>query len=191
MPLSGKPPSYLKRLSPEHYQGLAWVHWVMTMEGRATGWLNDTMHGAMRELLIHTCARYDLAGPAYCLMPDHGHFLWMGLSDHSDQLPAMKFFRTQLNRTLAPHGVSLQQQPYEHVLNEHERNENEFEDTIAYVFANAERAELVSEWHEWDFLGTIIAGYPDLDPRDSDRFPSRFWKIHHREVERLEKESGS
>ena len=181
-----EPPSYLKRLGPEWYRGKAWVHWVMTIDGRRKGWLDDRMHAGVRELLVHLCHRHHLACPAYCLMPDHGHFLWMGLCAISDQLPAAKFFRTQWNRLLAKRGVCLQRQGYEHVLNEHERNREEFEDTLFYILANPERGKLVGEWREWDFLGSMVAGYPDLDPREKERFPGSFWKLHHREGESLE-----
>jgi len=72
------------------------------------------------------------------------------------------------------------------VLNEHERNRTEFEDTLFYILANPERAGLVAEWREWPFLGAMVAGYPELDPREKGRFPGIFWKTHHKEVERLE-----
>jgi len=47
----------------------------MTLYDRATGWLDAEMHHAIRELLLHTLARHDLHCAAYCLMPDHAHFL--------------------------------------------------------------------------------------------------------------------
>ena len=65
----------------------------MTIEARRRGWLDREHHAEVREMLIHTCARYQLLCPAYCLMPDHAHFLFMGLSDTSNQRNAVKFFR--------------------------------------------------------------------------------------------------
>ena len=186
MALRNKPPSYLKRLGPEWYRGKAWVHWVMTIDGWKKGWLDDGMHAGVRELLVHACGRYHLACPAYCLMPDHGHFLWMGLCEISDQMKAGRFFRKHWNRLLEARGLKLQQQGYEHVLNEHERNRTEFEDALFYVLANPERGGLVGEWREWGFLGSVVAGDPELDPREKGRFPGIFWKIHHKEVARLE-----
>ena len=168
------------------YRGKAWVHWVMTIDGRGTGWLDEGMHAEVRELLVHGCGRFHLACPAYCVMPEHGHFLWMGLCAISDQMRAVRFFRKHWNRLLAERGMSLQQQGYEHVLNESERNRTEFEDTLFYILANPERGGLVEEWRDWPYLGSVVAGYPDLDPRDREKFPGDFWKLHHREVERLE-----
>ena len=79
-------PDHLPRLDPSSYRGTAWVHWTMTMHDRARGWLDDSMHRQVRELLLHTSSRYFLHCAGYCLMPDHAHFLWMGLWDGSDQL---------------------------------------------------------------------------------------------------------
>jgi hypothetical protein len=37
-------PFYLPRLSREHYQGDAVVHWTLTTFDRARGWLTDDFH---------------------------------------------------------------------------------------------------------------------------------------------------
>ena len=65
--------SKLPRLSREWYRGRAAVFWTHTMEDRATGWLDAGFHGQFREVLLHVCARYAVACPAYVLMPDHWH----------------------------------------------------------------------------------------------------------------------
>jgi hypothetical protein len=39
----------LPRLDPAAYRGLACVHWPMTLEARATGWLDTAHHAAVRE----------------------------------------------------------------------------------------------------------------------------------------------
>ena len=70
---------HLPRLAPEFYRGFAVVHWTITLERRATGWLDDLFHLHFRELLLHAAARQGLLCPAYVLMPDHIHLLWMGL----------------------------------------------------------------------------------------------------------------
>ncbi len=37
--MGNKPQDALPRLEPGFYRGQAYVHWVMTIEGRKTGWL--------------------------------------------------------------------------------------------------------------------------------------------------------
>lgn len=158
----------------------------MTIKDRKGGWLESNMHSALRELLIHICSRYHIACPAYCFMPDHAHFLWMGLSEESDQMLASKTFRKHWNQHLRGKGAfELQKQPYEHVLEETERNDSAFEDTLLYILSNPEKAKLTDSWRDWSFLGAIVAGYPDLDPRNWGQFLPDFWKLHHLEVERL------
>lgn len=95
-------PFYLPRLSREHYQGDAVVHWTLPVSHRQCGWQDDTFHAAFREVLLHTATRAGLFCPAYCLMPDHLHLVWMGLRLDSDQLNGMAFLRTHLKPALAP-----------------------------------------------------------------------------------------
>ena len=90
----------LRRLDAENYRGFAYVHWTMGMQDRACGWLTTSHHAALRELLLHTCLRYHLACPIYCIMPDHAHFLWVGLDATSDQRLASAWFRRHWNRLL-------------------------------------------------------------------------------------------
>lgn len=170
----------LPRLHAASYRGQAAVHWSMTLETRATGWLDAAHHSALRELLLHTCHRYALACPAYCLMPDHAHFLWLGLADTSDQRLAAAWFRRHWNALLAP-AFALQRQAHDHVLREPERTHDAFPKIAHYIFQNPERAGLVSSWRDWPFLGALLPGVHPLDPRDSDYW-GRFWREHHRRL---------
>ena len=92
--------NHLPRLPDEYYRGQAYVHWTMTARDRATGWLIPVFYYKFREILTHTMFRYGLTCPIYCCMPDHIHFLWIGITDDSDQRVAAKFFRKQINPIL-------------------------------------------------------------------------------------------
>src|SRR5439155_8879272 len=49
IPLTPRPDwHHLPRLSPEFYRGFAVVHWTITLERRAKGWLNDLFHSQFR-----------------------------------------------------------------------------------------------------------------------------------------------
>jgi putative transposase len=90
--MDGKPRTfYLPRLNREHYQGDAVIHWTLTVFDRKTGWLDDLFHLKFREMLLHAAARESLFCPAYCLMPDHIHLMWMGLRRDTDQKNGMSF----------------------------------------------------------------------------------------------------
>jgi putative transposase len=106
--------NYLPRLAPEFYRGDAVVHWTLPIAQRQTGWLTEKFHLQFREVLVHACVREQLLCPCYCLMPDHIHLLWMGLTVGSDQRKAMTFLRTYTEPLLAP--CRYQAQAHDHVL---------------------------------------------------------------------------
>lgn len=169
----------LSRLAPEFYRGRAFVHWTMTLERRATGWLDPLHHAMMREWMCHALGRHALVCPAYCLMPDHVHFLWLGWSESSDQKRAIALFREAWNLELLRGGRELQRQAYDEVLREAQRDRGAFGTVANYIFENPVRAGLVEDWRSYFFLGALVPGYPKMDPRD-ENFWERFWRIYGR-----------
>jgi len=173
--------SHLPRLAPEHYRGRAFVHWTLTIENRATGWLTPAFHQTWQLNLLHTCARYELVCPTYLLMPDHAHVCLLGLNDGgSDQRVAVEFLRKHLRPHLAP--ADWQQQPFDHILREHERDRGAFLAVASYILDNPIRARLATRRAEWPCSGCCIPGYPDLDVRRDDYW-ELFWRIYNRLVE--------
>jgi putative transposase len=155
---------HLRRLDSMYYQGDAIVHWSLTIRNRATGWLSELFHLRFRELLTHSCFRYEIACPIYCLMPDHFHMLWIGLSDSSDQLLAMKHFRKTTNDSLEKNGFELQDQGYDHVLCDDEREAEGFRGVFEYIARNPERANLLAQdsFASYPYTSCVIPGYPEL-----------------------------
>ncbi|MGB1128244.1 MAG: hypothetical protein ACPG3X_07750 [Opitutales bacterium] len=167
---------YLRRLDPSFYKGRAYVHWTMTLADRSEGWLTEAHFHAFRERLLHVLVRYRICSPVYCLMPDHAHCLFMGLSEHSDQLKAVACLRREWNRLLRP--AKLQKQAYDHVLRESERARGAFADMVGYILRNPQRKGLVEHWQEWRYTDCCFPGYPRLDPRDA-YFWDNFWRAVH------------
>ena len=166
----------LPRLERHHDQGHAVVFWTNTLEQRSRGWLKPAFHATFRELMLHAAAREHLFCPAYCLMPDHLHLVWMGLRRESDQLNAMKFLRTQLEPALG-NGREWQHQPHDHVLREEERRRNAFGSFCFYTLANPVRDELVKQERDWPFSGAILPGYPEVHPME-EGYWELFWKLY-------------
>jgi REP element-mobilizing transposase RayT len=166
---------YLPRLAREFYQADAVIHWTMPIARRTVGWLNDAFHSRFREVMLHTAVREGLFCPAYCLMPDHIHLLWMGLRRDSDQRNGIKFLREHLGPALQPH--RFQHQPHDHVLRAADRKHNAFAKIAFYILANPARAGLIQETGTWPFCGAIVPGYPRLHPIDKDFWPL-FWKLY-------------
>lgn len=171
----------LPRLERHRYQGHAVVFWTNTLEERARGWLTPAFHATFRELMLHTAAREHLFCPAYCLMPDHLHLVWMGLRRETDQLNAMKFLRTHLEPALG-NGREWQHQPHDHILREEERRRNAFVKFCFYTLANPVRAKLAKRERDWPYSGAIIPGYPTLQPFTEDYW-ELFWKLYIAERE--------
>jgi putative transposase len=165
---------YLPRLRAEFYQADAVVFWTLTVERRATGWLNPVFHQVFRETALHAAAREGLICPAYCLMADHIHLVWMGVRMRCDQLDGMRFLRRHLSRALAP--ARFQHQAYDHVLSPQEREQRLFAVSCTdYVLLNPWRAGLVSAPADWPYLGAVIPGFPEVNPFEVGYW-DWFWK---------------
>jgi REP element-mobilizing transposase RayT len=173
-----KPSKGLPRLPAGYYRGFTAVHWQMTIEGRATGWLRAGFHPTFRELLLHTMSRYDLVCPVYCLMPDHLHLLWMGVAADADQRTAAKFLRQHMNALLERYlpDTRLQKQAYDHVLRQEEKGPDAVRAVAWYLLQNPVRAGLVDTMESWLDLGCMVPGYPTLHPLE-EGYWENFWKI--------------
>jgi len=179
-----KKKGHLPRLDRKAYGGPAYVHWTLTMKRRQEGWLTPAFHAAFREMLGHAQARYPFLCPTYCLMPDHIHMLWLGAAEQTDQMVAIDFFRKQLKPLLAP--VEWQDQPYDHVLREKDRERNAFQAAAWYILENPVRAGLVKERGTYPHSGCFVLGYPDLSP-----FQDGYWELYWRIDGRLRKKQGA
>ncbi|MFO0941586.1 MAG: transposase [Pirellulales bacterium] len=168
---------YLKRLDSSFYKGHAWVHWTQTMDYRKTGWLTPTFLYRFREILAHTCFRFDLACFIYCLMPDHLHMLWHGLTATSDQLRAIAFFRKASNESLRRIGFQWQNQAHDRVLREEEFETNELQNLGEYIARNPERSGLVpvDGYASYKYSGCLLPGYPELRLFERDSW-TRVWR---------------
>lgn len=175
---------HLRRLDPAFYRGFAAVHWTLTIRDRKTGWLDARMYYHFRELLAHSQFLYHLACPIFSLMPDHVHLLWLGFLESSDQRLAMRHLRKRWNESLVKIGFELQDQPYDNVLTEEERQEDALMELCEYIARNPERGGLVGidEYEKYPFAGCLVPGYPELKPFDLD-----FWNRFDRTVSHLRK----
>ena len=174
-PAPDRPRTYgLPRLPDEYYQGDSVVHWTLTVFDRASGWLSDSFHALFRELMLHAAAREGLFCPAYCLMPDHLHLVWMGLWLETNQLNGMAFLRTHLEPALTP--AKFQPQAHDHVLRAEQRRKNAFAQACRYDLNNPLRAGLATRPEAWKFNGAVVPGYPQLHPLEAAYWPL-FWEL--------------
>lgn len=168
--------STLPRLPPEFYRGESAVHWTLTIEQRRTGWLDAPFHHRWQEVLLHASSRFRLICPAFVLMPDHVHSVWLGLDERSDQRVAIAFLRQHLTPHLV--GAEWQHRVHDHILRQEEGSELGIQSVAHYVFENPVRAGLVKHWGDYPFLGACVPGYPEFDPR-MPNFWARFWRCYN------------
>ncbi|HOO92970.1 MAG TPA: hypothetical protein PKX94_05845, partial [Opitutales bacterium] len=57
-----------------------------------------------------------------------------------------------------------QKQAFEHVLREADLDRDALRSTIAHILANPQRKGLVEHANDWPYLGSVIPGYPMVDP---------------------------
>lgn len=168
---------YLPRLGPEFYRGRAFVHWTLTVDDRATGWLTPACHQAWQFMLLHACTRWKLVCPVYVLMPDHVHLLWLGLDDAtSDQRLASEFLRKELGAAIAPH--HWQKQAHDHVLRDTEREAGAFQIIADYIRENPVRAGICSAASDYAYTGCCVPGYPEFNVHAEDYW-LRFWRVYN------------
>ena len=167
-----------RRLEPDAYRGEAYVHWTVCINDRRTGWLTPVFYYRFRELLTHSLSRYHIVCPMYCLMPDHMHLVWIGISDQADQRLAIRHLLTSANESLGRIGFGVQTEPYDHVLRDDERKEEAFVGLCDYVARNPERRRIVpiDGYASYSYTGCLVPGYPELRPFAMDYW-TRFWRV--------------
>ena len=148
----------------------------MTLEGRAKGWLDERFHARFREILLHALCRSSTLCPIYCLMPDHGHFVVLGVSADADQKTWARMLRKEWNGLLGE-GTSLARQAYDHVLRKEEREREALGKVAHYIRENPVRAGLVEDADAWLYAGCLVPGYPTLHPA-KPLFWEAFWQAH-------------
>ncbi len=155
---------HLAKFPSEYYRGETNGLWTLvSLKRRSLEW-DATAHAQWRELLLHTCHRYSLAVPAYCLMPDHLHLVFCGLTDCSDQRIAAQFLRTHLEG-------DWEHQWHDRMLRRR-TGPGGVESACAYVMNNPVKAALVPQGEDWPWSGTLIPGYPTLSC-----FRADFWDV--------------
>lgn len=165
----------LPRLDAAIYKGRVSIFWTHCVDDQKRGWLTPEAHLHFRETLLHIGIRYRVITSAYCFMPDHVHIFWRGATIESDQRLASAFFRKHTNRFLRNSGCRWQRQAYDHVLRTKDVERESFRTFLHYSLSNPVRAGLCETAEEYPYSGSVIPGYPDLNP-----FNERFWRIYNK-----------
>src|SRR5216684_6849051 len=89
------------RLAPSNYLGYQRYFLTLCSFRRQNAFSDSAYCQDLLHLLKTECASRNFSVPAYCLMPDHLHFLAEGLDPASDLLHLVKSFKIKTSRRCA------------------------------------------------------------------------------------------
>ncbi len=165
---------------PERYRGIAFVHWTMAMQDRATGWLTQEWFVVFRERLERDALKYRVVVPAAVAMPDHLHLLVAGVVAESDQRLFVRALRRFINASL-PVGIRLQKQAHDHVLRTRETGGDAFASLVSYIAENPVRKGLVKRSVDWPFTVACVPELEGLHPA-AEEFGDLWWTWWNKRV---------
>jgi REP element-mobilizing transposase RayT len=141
----------LRLQAPSDYTGRRTYFVTVCAENRATVFSDRATGRWLLEKLIASTAGFNFALHAYCVMPDHLHFVCEGLADTNlvkfvdgfKQCTAYEFSKTRGTRL-------WQRRYYDHVL----RPNESVEDVACYIWWNPVRKGLCAEPHHYPLSGS-------------------------------------
>lgn len=107
------------------------------------------------ETLLADQTRLSCSIHAYCLMPDHLHYLLSPQRDGCSVLAFTQQFKgktTNQSWSLGWQGRLWQPRSYDHIL----RSDEDWKHVAEYIVMNPVRKGLVSDWAEWKWSGLFI-----------------------------------
>ena len=141
------------RLAPLNYVGYQRYFVTLCSFRRQTVFSDSTSCHHLLGLLEAECASRNFSVPAFCLMPDHLHFLAEGLDPASDLLHLLKSFKIKSSRDYAAHEPRTLWQKgfYDHIL----RPDENAESVAWYIWLNPVRKRIVSRAQDYPFAGSF------------------------------------
>ena len=160
------------RLPRQEYRGQKAYFITLCAANRRASFLNPETNRETLAILQHESTRHGFAILAYCLMPDHLHFLADGLTSHSDLTAFLKSFRIKSSRfCMRQTGQILWQKKfYDHIL----RSTESVESVAWYIWLNPVRAGLAERAGEFPFAGSFAIANPFREPPETPWTPC--WK---------------
>jgi putative transposase len=115
----------------------------------------------VRKVLVSLQIEGDFLILAYCFMPDHLHLLLQGISDGSNLIKFIKFFKQRSGFGYKNMMGKPLWQPsyYDHVL----RKEEDLLEIARYIWNNPVRAGLVSSPHDYPYSGSFTYDWNGIE----------------------------
>jgi len=142
------------RLPVEVYnQQNAFVYLTICTIERLHIFLNQDLAKATVDLLIDKALIYKISLFAFCLMPDHLHLL-ISAGERVSVIDFVQRFKSLSTKLAWNHGLTgriWQKSFYDRFL----RKDEQISETINYIFNNPVRKDLVSNWAEYPYSGSL------------------------------------
>jgi|ERR1700738_790985 putative transposase len=150
------------RLAPANYVGQQYYFVTICCSSRREIFVNQRRCSWVLELFRSECTARDFAVHAYCLMPDHFHFLAEGLESTSDLLNLIKSFKLKTSRAYSrkTREILWQRKFFDHIL-----RPNESPEAVAwYIWLNPVHKGLCATAETYPFNGSFTSSIPRTDP---------------------------
>src|SRR5579859_8047341 len=149
------PPRKPIRLPPDEYLGTAYSFITICCRHRQPFFKDPRRGHSAVEALKHVASSTHFATHAFCLMPDHVHFLLEGVSPSADLMTFVGRWKQQTGYVLRndlPKGF-WQRRFHDHIL----RCDENPESVAWYIWMNPVRKGLVSQPQDYPFSGPFPA----------------------------------
>ena len=150
------------RLDPKEYLGQRWSFVTMCCENRKPIFLNTEKAARIVEQLRTESLLNQFLVDAYCVMPDHLHFLALGKEATSNLLVFAKSFKQKTAYVYHQKtGTRLwQKNYYDHVL----RANEDSQEVAAYIWLNPVRKGLCKNFDDYPFSGSFARPWKTSPP---------------------------
>ena len=137
------------------YRIPGWIYFITIVSNFKTPYfVKEVLNREIIECLKREKERLECRVYAYCLMPDHLHFLcgtsWEGVSV-LDFVNQFKGKSTRISWKYNIKGPLWQRRSYDHIL----RKEENFREMAEYILSNPVRRGIVGRWDEYPFSGCL------------------------------------
>jgi putative transposase len=156
------------RLPPDEYLGTAIAFVTICCEDRVPIFCDAKRCGVAIDSLRRTSTAMQFLVHAFCLMPDHVHFLVEGSSSGSHLVKFINQWKQQTGY-LFRHELRKgfwQRRFYDHIL----RSGDGTEDVAWYIWMNPVRKGLVEEPQQYPFSGSFTTEWPRVNA------PAKAWE---------------
>jgi REP element-mobilizing transposase RayT len=162
-----------RRLSESKYIGHVTISFTIETKDRIAPFGDDTCAAYVVDELLRCAERFDVAIPAYCIMPDHCHVLAKGTSTAAKPLTMIVRWKQQTGYWYRQQTGQFLWRPglWDRVF----RTDDDVGDNVDYILANPVRAGLVADSASYKWSGSSRMSLAELVQRCNGPRQGEWW----------------